>query len=97
MPLGLSSANKRRRTGPLSLHNKLEALPLSDATDPSLFRLVIGDRPELAAVRQTSGSLDDSIWACKGETPFEVWLTRTTMGQLTVTLKSTETGPELGH
>ena len=42
--------------------------------DELLYQLVIGNNPELAAVHHTTGSLDDVIWARKGESTFDMWL-----------------------
>ena len=39
-----------------------------------LYRLVIGDKPEFAAVHHMTAALDDIIWARNDETAFEMWL-----------------------
>lgn len=45
-----------------------------EANDGVLYRLVIGGKPELAAVHHMTGDLDDIIWARKDETPIDTWL-----------------------
>ena len=46
---------------------------MSNPDDESLFRLVIGDSPELAAVHKTTGCLDDIIWTRDDATVFDTW------------------------
>jgi len=47
---------------------------LLESNDGVLYRLVIGEKPELAAVHHMTAALDDIVLTRNDETPFEMWL-----------------------
>lgn len=47
---------------------------MSQVNDEMLYRLVIGNNPELAAVHRMTGSLDDILHARNGDTTTQSWL-----------------------